>query len=158
MNKKMMSIAAVAALVVMMCTVSVHAGDAGDEDGFSAKWKERMEAKKQEMFKELNLTDEQRSKLEENRKKRKESSSVLWKSMKDLRDAMRQELEKDTLDMARINQIQSQMKEAQAQMMDNRLQGILEVRSILTSEQFRKFSVKMQEHKERSFKKRWGKE
>lgn len=158
MNKKTMSIAVFTAFVVVMSSLSVYAGGQGGEDGFSAKWKERMEERKQELFKELNLTDEQKSKLEENRKKNKEGSSALWKSMKDLRNAMRQELEKETLDMAKINQIQSQMKEAHAQMMDNRLQSILEVRGILTPEQFRKFSAKMQEHKERSFKKRWDKE
>ncbi len=155
MNKKMMSLAVVAAVVMLLSSLPVHAGGPDGEEGYSSKWKERMEARKQEMFKELNLTDEQKQKLDENRKKHKEDAEGLYGRMKELRTAMRQELEKDVLDMAKINQIQSQIKEANAQMMDDRLNGILEVRGILTPEQYKKFSAKMHEHKERSMKMRW---
>lgn len=157
MNKKMMSAAFGAALILMMSSLSVYAGGPDGETDRSVKWKERMEARKQEMFNELNLTDEQKQKLEENRKKNKDEAQGLRGHIKELKTAMRQELEKDTLDMGKINQIQSQMKEAQAQMMDNRLKGILEVRGILTPEQFKKFSAKMEEHKGRSMKMRWDK-
>lgn len=148
----------VATFVMMMSSLSVYAGSPDGETDRSVKWKERMEARKQEMFKELNLTDEQKQKLEENRKKRKDDAQGLRDHMKELKTAMRQELEKDVLDMAKVDQVQSQMKEAQAQMMDNRLKGILEVRGILTPEQFKKFSAKMDEHKGRSMKMRWDKE
>ena len=62
---------------------------------------------------------------------------------------MRQELQNPTLNMDKINQIQSELKASQAQMLDARLQGILEIRKILTPEQFTKFSAKMEEHKGR---------
>lgn len=155
MNKKMMSVAVFAALVMMMSSLHVYAGGSEGEKGEASKVKERMEARKQEMFKELNLTEDQKQKLEENRKKHKDDAQALRNNMKELRTAMRQELEKESLDMAKINQIQGQMKEAHAQMMDSRLQGILEVRGVLTPEQFKKFSAKMHEHKERSMKMRW---
>ena len=148
----------VATFVMMMSSLSVYAGSPDGETDRSVKWKERMEARKQEMFKELNLTDEQKQKLEENRKKRKDDAQGLRDHMKELKTAMRQELEKDVLDMAKVDQVQSQMKEAQAQMMDNRLKGILEVRGILSPEQFKKFSAKMEEYKGRSMKMRWDKE
>lgn len=157
MNTKMMSMAVFAALVMMMSSLSVYAGGPDGDTDRSAQWKERIEARKQEIFRELNLTDEQKQKLEENRKTHRDDAKDLFKNMKELRTAMRQELEKESLDMARINQIQSQIKDANEQMMDNRLQGILEVRGVLTPEQFKKFSAKMHEHREHSMNMRWDK-
>lgn len=154
MNKKIIQIA-VAAVFIAISSLSVYAGGPDGEKDHSEKWKERIEARKQEMFKELNLTDEQKQKIDDNSTKNRNDAKGLYSQMKELRNAMRQELEKDTLDLDKINQIQSQIKQTNEQIMDNRLQGILEVRGILTPEQFRKFSEKMNEHRERSMRMRW---
>ncbi len=113
----------------------------------SQEWKEKMEAKKQELYKDLNLTEEQKKALEENKNKNRELKKSSFQAMKGKMEEMRKELQNPTLNMEKINQIQSELKASQAQMLDQRLQGILEIRKILTAEQFTKFSAKMEEHK-----------
>lgn len=145
MNRKTTTIIAAVMLLTGGLVLTVHAQDGSPE---KKEWKERMEAKKQVLFKELNLTDAQKQQLDENRKKSQESTKALRQSIRDNMDLMGKELEKDALDMARINQIQVEIKSAHAKIMDNRLQGILEVRSILTPEQFKRFSEHMKKEKD----------
>lgn len=148
MSKKMMLIITGAAFILVASSMPVHA-DRGDRDeGKFSKWKERKEARKQEIFKELNLTDEQKQKLEEKGREHKDGAQHLRNDMRELKEALRQELEKESLDMAKINQIQGQIKEKQSQMMDNRLEGVLELRGVLTPDQYKEFTEKMQEHKD----------
>jgi Spy/CpxP family protein refolding chaperone len=115
------------------------------------EWAQKMKEKREGFFKELGLTDEQKKALEAHKDQHRKEMKELVQSMRDQMKQMREELQKDKLDMGKINQIQSQLKTTQAQMMDHRLQGILEVRKILTPDQFKKFSEKMEEGREH-----WG--
>ena len=108
---------------------------------------ERKEARHEHFYKELNLTDEQKKALEENKNKNREQMKALFEGMREKRTLIRQELQKDQLDMGKINQTQNELKALQSQMLDNRLAGILEVRKILTPEQFKKFSEHSQHKK-----------
>ena len=124
---------------------------------------EKKGAKHEHFYKELNLTDDQKKALEENKNKNREQMKALFEGMREKRTLIRQELQKDQLDMEKINQTQNELKALQSQMLDNRLTGILEVRKILTPEQFKKFSTKMgdrwedrkEERKEHSQHKKW---
>lgn len=145
MNIRVASILTAATILCAGSFLPVYAQEGAPD---KKEWKERMEAKKQELFKELNLTDAQKQQLDENRKKSQESSKALRQSIREKMELIRKELEKDTLDMARINQIQAEIKDAHAKIIDNRLQGILQVRGILTPEQFKKFSSHMQKEKD----------
>ncbi len=107
-------------------------------------WSEKREASQQQLYKELNLTDEQKKVLDENKTRTKEEMKVLYQQMQDKRAILRQELQNDTLDMRKINQINGELKDVQVQILDKRLSGILEVRKILTADQFKKFMTEMQ--------------
>ena len=98
-----------------------------------------------DIFKDLNLTGEQKKMLEDNKNKHGEERKALFNAMKEKMAAMRLELQKEKLDMAKINQINDEIKNLEAQMTDHRLKGILEVRRILSPEQFKKFTEKMEE-------------
>lgn len=87
----------------------------------------------------LNLTVEQKKQLEDNKAKHKDSMKATFEKMKSCRESLKSELMKPELDMNKINGIQSQIKSLHSQMMDSRLNSILEVRGILTREQFEKF-------------------
>ena len=102
---------------------------------------------RQALYKDLNLTDEQKRLLEENRKNRKEEARAMFENMKQKRSLMKEELQKENLDMTKISGINNELKELQAKMLDHRLNGILEVRKILTPEQFRKFLAKSGERR-----------
>ena len=108
----------------------------------------KMDAKRQETYNDLGLTDGQRKLLEENKNKHREQAKALFTRSHQLMDSLRQELEKSELNMEAINQTNGELKQLQAQMLDNRLERILEVRKILTPEQFKKFENTMNERAE----------
>jgi len=105
----------------------------------------KMDAKRQEIYNDLGLTDEQRKLLEENENKHREQTKALFTQLRQKMNSLRQELEKSELNMQAIYQTNNELKQLQAQMLDNRLERILEVRKILTPEQFKKFEDKMNE-------------
>jgi Spy/CpxP family protein refolding chaperone len=152
MNLKMIVLAVFCASA--LCSTSALA-DSDSKDHKKSEWREKMDAKKEEIFKDLNLTDEQKEALKANKEKNREARKTLSQAMRDKMKLMREELQKDNLDMGKINQIQADLKSAQAQMLDQRLEGILEVRKILTLEQFKKFSDKMEEHR-KEFRGKFG--
>ena len=104
---------------------------------------EKMEARHEELYKDLNLTEAQKKALEENKQARREEMKSLFSQMKEKREAIRTELQKNELNIGKITQINNELKILSAQMLDRRLEGILEVRKILTPEQFKKFMAKM---------------
>ncbi len=140
---KKIGIAACLIIFVSALSVSVtYAQTDGKEVRSENSSGKKMETRRQEIYKDLNLNDEQKKLLEENRNKRKERTKDLTNEIKAKREALRQELQKDQLNMEAINKINDDLKTTQAQMMDYRLEGILEVRKILTPEQFKKFMNK----------------
>lgn len=110
---------------------------------------EKKDAKRQKFYKELNLTDEQKKLLKENKNKNREQMKILFEGIKEKKALIREEVQKDELNMEKINQLQNELKALQTQMIDHRLEGILEVRKILTPEQFKKFLTKMEDRKGR---------
>ncbi|MGA2775813.1 MAG: periplasmic heavy metal sensor [Candidatus Omnitrophota bacterium] len=108
----------------------------------------KIDAKRQEIYNDLGLTNEQRKLLEENKNKYREQTKALFAQMRQKMTLLRQKLEKSELNIQEIQQTNNELKQLQAQMLDNRLERILEVRKILTPEQFRKFEDKMNERME----------
>ena len=98
-----------------------------------------------DIYSQLNLTDQQKKQLDENRNKSKEQNKALFNQIKEKRALIRQELQKDKLDMDKINQANSELKKIEGQFLDFRLQGMLETRKILTPEQFKKLMAKKEE-------------
>ena len=105
----------------------------------------KTDARRQEIYDDLGLTGEQRKLLEENKNKHREQTKALFTQMREKMTFLRQELEKKELDMQTVYQTNNELKRLQAQMLDNRLERILEVRKILTPAQFKKFGDKMNE-------------
>ncbi|MFA5144273.1 MAG: periplasmic heavy metal sensor [Candidatus Omnitrophota bacterium] len=121
----------------------VYAG--GKEEECGKAFKARMEERIEKIYKEINVTAEQRKKLEENKNKIHEDAKALHDRIKAKRDVIRAELQKTELNMAKITQTNNELKVLEVMMMDQRLAGILAVRKILSPEQFRKFSQKLEE-------------
>lgn len=133
------------AFILPVAGVNAQPPDGCDEgEGAVSQEKQgKMERKHKEMFEDLGLSEEQKKLLEENKTKNHEKMKAVHSSMKEKRKLLHEELKKDELDMAAITGINNEMKALEAQMSDDRLAGILEVRKILTKEQFKKFSAKM---------------
>ena len=88
------------------------------------------------MAKILNLSEDQEKQLKDIRQKQKEAMKSIFEQMKSNREAFEAEIVKATPDMSKINDIQTQIKTIQSQMVDNHLNSILEIKKIMTPEQF----------------------
>jgi len=92
---------------------------------------------KDHMFaKVLNLTDDQQKQLKDSWKKQKETMKGVFEQIKANREAFDAEIVKATPDMNKVNEIQAQIKVLQGQMADDQLNSLLEVKKIMTPEQF----------------------
>lgn len=92
----------------------------------------------EKMFKKLNLSDTQIQAMKDLRKAKENQSETARKEMKAAHEALRNELNNETPDAAKIAQIKEKMKTAQAKMIDLRVDSLVQTRKILTAEQFKK--------------------
>ncbi len=109
--------------------------------------KERMAYRMQAMEERLGLSDAQKELLEAHREKQWEAAAELRTRLRETRNALKAELTKTELDDAKIDLLQDEVKSLQAQIVDSRLAGILEVRDILTPDQFSEFLALKGPHK-----------
>lgn len=128
---------------------------AGQEDPPDGQtFKKRMEKRIAEVHQELGLSPEQEKKLQDRRKAHREEMNSLYENMKAKKKELNAELQKSELNRERVKAIHSELKAFKAEKEDRRLEGMLEVREILTPDQFSKF-MKIKEDRKM---KRWGKD
>ena len=99
------------------------------------------------MFETLGLTKEQKVALEENRGKDRAQFKVLRERMQLKRKELRTELEKPQLEMSKVTAVHNELKALMMAMEDQHLAAILEIRKVLTPEQFVKFQAMMPDKK-----------
>lgn len=84
----------------------------------------------------LNLSEDQEKQLKDIKQKKREAKKSIFEQIKANREAFEAEIVKATPDMTKINDTQTQLKAIQSQMVDNHLNFILEIKKLLTPEQF----------------------
>jgi Spy/CpxP family protein refolding chaperone len=130
----------IAGLVMAVMALSfplAYADSVGQDKGPSAKDADWHHGQQDHMTAQiLNLTEDQEKQLKDLRDKNKEAMKSVFKQMKANRTAFETEIVKATSDMNKVNDLQTQVKALQSQMVDNRLNSILEIKKILTPEQF----------------------
>ncbi len=104
-----------------------------------------------EAFKELNLTDDQKSKMKELRKASKNEMKVLRQTMKDRREKLAQSMAGKASD-DELKKDFASLQEAKAKWESAKFDQRLKMRKVLTEEQRAKFASFMNE-KKKSFKK-----
>ena len=124
---------------VMLLTSNVYSQPREDRFNRSDEMREKMKAKMLEVFKQLDLSPEQETQLKTHRKNHRGQAGEFRESFKAKKEAIKNELQKEELNMENIYTIHDELKDLLLQKADHRLEGILEVRKILTAEQFRKF-------------------
>ncbi len=127
--------------IVMVMLLSTNAYSQPPEDNVNRheEMREKMKAKMQEVFKQLGLSPEQQEQLQSHRKNHRGQGKEFWENMKAKKDAIKNELQKEELNMENVYKIHNELKDLLIQKADHRLEGILAVRKILTTEQFKKF-------------------
>lgn len=104
----------------------------------------------QKIFRKLNLTEDQRSKMKELRSGNKGVRKELRQQIK----ATRQKMKTPNLTTDQMKSIHEELKGLENQMMDLRFQRMLQVKEILTAEQFEKFkSLRKDRRKDRKKRK-----
>ena len=124
---------------VMLLTSNVYSQPQGDRFNRSDEMREKMKARMLEVFKQLDLSPEQEEQLKAHRKNHRGQEKEFRENMKAKKEAIRNELQNEELNMEEIYRIHNELKDLLSNKADHRLEGILEVRKILTAEQFRKF-------------------
>ena len=117
--------------------------DAGHMRGDKQGWEDKVN----KMYDKLDLNEEQKAKLKGHKEAHREEMKVLRDQIKAKREEIRKEMEKADFDVNKVRAINNELKSLENNMADQRLEGILEVRGILTPEQFSKFNELKEEHK-----------
>ncbi len=125
---------------VMLLSSNVYSQPQEDRFNRSDEMREKMKARMQEAFKQLDLSPEQEEQIQAHRKNHRGQGREFHENMRAKKEAIRNELQKEELNMENIYTIHNELKDLLIQKADHRLEGILAVRKILTAEQFRKFS------------------
>jgi Spy/CpxP family protein refolding chaperone len=136
--------------VVFLMASMVYAQTQGES-------RQRGDGQRGRIFKELNLTQEQEKKLEENRGVQREELMKLRMAIKEKQTKLQEELKNPALTRATVEPLVSEIKSLQAQLIDHRISGIFAVKEILTPEQFAKFqqmTEKRQENRKERFQNR----
>jgi protein CpxP len=94
---------------------------------------------KERVFQELNLAPEQKKQLEVNRSAQRQETEKLFNAIKQKQEQLRQALNNSETTQSSIAPLANEIKSLQAELLDNRIRGILAVKAILTPEQFAKF-------------------
>ncbi len=115
--------------------------------------KEKHEA----LWGELNLTAEQKEAIKAQRSEQRQKMKQKWEELKEKNLALKEELLKPEIDKTKLNQIVEEIKKIQGELLDYRVQKGLEMRQILTLEQYRLLEEKIKERQHR-FRKRLKKE
>lgn len=92
-----------------------------------------------DVLSKLGLSEGQKKQIYDNRIEDKNEMRILFANMVGYREALTTELMKPELDMDKINKIQASIKSAQNQITDRRFNSVIEVRKIMTLEQFKKY-------------------
>lgn len=100
-----------------------------------------MEARFEQMEVLLDLTPAQKEQLQTFRASHRAKGATFRQEMQAVRQEISDELRKPDMDMTRVTELQTRLKELLALQADHRLEGIIHARQTLTPEQFNKFMV-----------------
>ena len=100
---------------------------------------ERVRKDFSEMFEKMQLSGGQQARLDANRERHKGEMEAIRRQMNAKRQELREALEQPAMDINRVRQVHSELKELMLKKEDQHLSAILEIRGILTPEQFAQF-------------------
>ncbi|OGX35456.1 MAG: hypothetical protein A3C36_01715 [Omnitrophica WOR_2 bacterium RIFCSPHIGHO2_02_FULL_52_10] len=126
----------------------VQAQEAPENPPFNKEeMKEKWKAKKEALHKKLGITPEQAEKLDAQKAKHREGLKTLWEEIKAKREALAAELQKKEVNLDAVSKLHNELKALNAQKEDQRLEGILAAREVLTPEQFSQMMEFGKEHR-----------
>ena len=148
-TKKLIAVLLIALLVVPVTTsfaerCSYSGGYGEDHEARREKFKEKMDR----LSEDLNLTPEQKDQMKAHHKESRQTMEKLRGEMKEYRKALKEELKKENPDRPAIARTVAKMKDVQGRMIDQRVNNFLQMKKILTPEQYQKLSEIREKKKE----------
>ncbi len=129
------------------CAKGDKKGKAVKGQALMEKRRERLNEKMDEIYSQIGLTEKQKKMLEANKERHRQRAKVMMENSGKLRAELNQALMEPKLDMKKIDAVQAKLKAANAELTDERLKSVLEIRGILSAEQFGKFLTLMGEQR-----------
>lgn len=120
---------------------------AGEGQGPGGKPGERGEKMMQKMTEDLGLTAEQQAQMKAQRESQKGKMEASFARTKEIKDAMRAELDKAETDAAKVKAYVDQLTDLYRQKLEQRVESVQGMKKILTPEQFSKLVEKMKAKK-----------
>ncbi len=152
-TKNLIMILALAGVFLM--TSSAYALEGPSKKDFGRKQEKHQGGKMHQKGKimaeamdELNLTKEQREEIKKNKEAYRESGQEIREGMRSKRKELKRELDKWESDDGKINNLVDEIAELQKETLQNRIEGILSVKKVLTEEQFEELKQKLEVKKE----------
>jgi Spy/CpxP family protein refolding chaperone len=99
-------------------------------------------------LKELNLTPEQKTQLDTQRAAQREAMETIRQSIETKHQELRAEIDKETTEKAKIDSIAVELKNLEAQRIDQEIKGNLRMKEVLTPDQFKKLNAIREKRKE----------
>lgn len=137
---------AVVAAVLISLGLSAPVGAEGNNQNAPISEKRA----KKDFLETLNLSVEQKELIKKDRAKSKQNWAELREKLGAKRSELKQELEKPSVDMNKINAIITETKTLTGKMLELRVNNILTMKQILTPEQFKKLQEERAKHEELS--------
>ncbi|MBN2097349.1 MAG: periplasmic heavy metal sensor [Candidatus Omnitrophica bacterium] len=91
---------------------------------------------------ELNLSPQQQEQLQNQRNEQRKNARALRESLRSKQKQLRKELDQQDIDRAKIDSLMTEINSLNKEQLSQRVQGILSMRQILSSEQFKKLQEK----------------
>jgi Spy/CpxP family protein refolding chaperone len=144
--KKKIKLVAFSVVLLLMASAAVYAQEKEKSTGRESRGEMH---NGERILSELNLTPEQKKKLQENRAAQRQQMEALRTSLKGKREQIEKALKNPSVTRAEVEPIAAEIKTLQDKLTDLRLDGIFAVKEILSPEQYLKFQ-NMTEKKERN--------
>jgi Spy/CpxP family protein refolding chaperone len=134
--------------LVMVLFATGWAFAQGPHKGGMQQGRARMEKSRQQLYEQLNLSEQQQKQLEENRQAEAKNMLQLRQTIRQKQMALQKALNDPAVTREQVEPLANEIKTLQGELIDDRMSNIFAVKQILTPEQYAKFNQIMKEKKE----------
>ncbi|MEA3489379.1 MAG: Spy/CpxP family protein refolding chaperone [Candidatus Omnitrophota bacterium] len=160
MKNTVLKLSVILAVITVLCAAPA----AYSQPSYGGDGPEGMNARRSEIFdkisERLDLSPKQREQLKELRRENREMMKALMEELRDTRHDLSEELQETYSSRKKIKRVVSDMKKLQAKQIDQRVDNFLDMKKILTPDQFEEFMELKEERKhhrrDHGRKSHWG--